>query len=106
MKIIKWLNKLEALIKEVMDYTPWNKISDIVWLHDRRCDLAKLNMVIIRANKVPCEKYFKLYEGAVGLVDNLDVALGNKVWYSVQLNNGRMLLNAIKVNKELERKHQ
>lgn len=99
MTIIKWLNKLHYIIQEVMDYKPWNKISDIVYLHDRRKDLAKLNMVLLRKDKVPPEKYFKLYEGAVGLVDNLDVALGNQLWYNVQKQqNGQQLLNAIEIN--------
>lgn len=104
MTIIKWLNKLQYIIQEVMDYKPWNMVSDIVWLHDRRKDLAKLNMVLLRKDKVPPEKYFKLYEASVGLVDNLDVALGNQLWYNVQLHqNGEQLLNAIRVNKDLER---
>ena len=107
MKITKWLNKLEGVIQDAMMYKPYDEIKDVVYLHHLRCDLAKLNMVLLRKDKVPPEKYFKLYEACVGLIDNLDVALGNELWYNIQLKeNGQQLLNAIRVNKELERNHK
>ena len=81
-----------------MSYKPWAEINTIVYLHDRRCDLAKLNTVILTMNQTP-EKYFRLYTSVVRWIDNLDVGMGDKIWYNVMLQHGHQLLKAIEVIK-------